>query len=330
MFYAYHRFGGCTFFFLGGGITRVVSNDCNVSTPRLNDGGGPSHAHNGGDLFVWKNRLAIANGESGFKGLLSRSQADDQYAGKVVFVDDMSIQAVGLRHPWSAVALENGSAAIGDVGHAHSEDVSILEEAGTNFGWPMIEGILALQPWVPMSKRCTKFVLPSYYDYRRTEHRKDDVLEFTWIMWGGGLAGFALELYFGGTYNFVLLAAALTLCPRIAVVPHTHGYVNYASIGTVTGYKAWKLPVVVATTAIYTLTLVLCAVPRWWAGVPLIIYMVGWCIALPPPWVPTAAAYVSIGVVAAATASALLHDRGGRGGRGSTGSRAAYSPVRPS
>ena len=290
---------GCAYFFLGGAVTRVVSNDCNFSTPRLNDGG-IENIHNGGDLFIFNGRLALANGETNFGALLARSQYDHYYAGKVLYVDDLSIVGAGLSHSWSAAAIENGSVAIADVGHSHSEDLSILVEAGTNFGWPMIEGALALTPWTHQSTLCTKYVLPSFFDYRPTS--KDDVLGFTWSMFGVLLVSFVLEWYFWKILNILLPAAALTLCPRIAVVPHTYGYVNFASISTIPmgGYQGWTAEVIVMTT-FYTVVLALCLFPKWWAGIPLVLYMVIWGLVLPSPWVLTVAAYMSILAVVGAT-----------------------------
>lgn len=118
----------------------------------------PANNHNGGTLAFHPTNglLYLATGDGG--GLSSRpnSQNDNNEHGKVLRFDlsqwnppallapEFPYYAKGLRNPfrWSFDSA-TGDLYIGDVGEVTREEINILPDgtaAGTNFGWPTMEG----------------------------------------------------------------------------------------------------------------------------------------------------------------------------------------------
>lgn len=103
--------------------------------------------HNGGGMgFGPDGKLYVATGQGGFYDAEDLAQDPNSMLGKVLAVDPAGIEApeivaMGLRNPFTAVAVPGGLA-IGDVGAVAFEEIDFFPFGSTslNFGWPAAEG----------------------------------------------------------------------------------------------------------------------------------------------------------------------------------------------
>ena len=178
LFYAAAWTGGCNWFLARRGDDVVATSQggagcANATSPALNDGCGGQENRNGGDFFVHEatGTLHVANGESGMCGAASPACDDSLRAGKILRIDGATgaatAVACGLGHPWSAVATEAAGVFIADVGSVIAEEVSRFDPAAgspNNFGWPVFEGNVGINPLSATSATFTDVGMPVYED----------------------------------------------------------------------------------------------------------------------------------------------------------------------
>lgn len=117
-------------------VQRIIcGQDTIISVPYKNPW---SPRHRGGGL-VYSGGILYAGFGYGANAYDSQDSMD--YRGKIVAITDstVSIYASGLRNPWKIDA-RGDTLYISDVGDHQEEEISRIDTAGLNLGWPCFEG----------------------------------------------------------------------------------------------------------------------------------------------------------------------------------------------
>lgn len=117
-----------------------------------------SSRHRGGDILYTDSTLFVSTGYGSIPG---DAQDTSNLRGKILSVTDstVTIFAIGLRNPWK-MHLRSDTIYIADVGWQQEEEVSRIDTAGINLGWPCYEG------YIQHDTTCSDVYFP-YFTYPR-------------------------------------------------------------------------------------------------------------------------------------------------------------------